>query len=151
MRDKCLIIGHRGSPGKPRFAENTLGSFDKALREGANGIELDMRQARCGTLVVRHDADLRTASGFGEVSDYTHAQLRKLDVGGGRRIPTLHEVIEKFQSSSFNFINIELKEAGLARRVAYIVERQRPTLWKSIVVSAFDKDDEDEAFGEMVP
>jgi len=48
-----LIFGHRGSP--KRFAENTLASFDEALRAGADGFETDLRLLSDRTAVLYHD------------------------------------------------------------------------------------------------
>jgi glycerophosphoryl diester phosphodiesterase len=51
-----LIVGHRGSPR--RFPENTLASFDEALRAGADGFETDLRLLSDRTAVLYHDDDL---------------------------------------------------------------------------------------------
>ena len=48
------IFGHRGAPG-PGTVENTLESFAEARRQGADGVELDVRSSRDGLLVVHHD------------------------------------------------------------------------------------------------
>jgi glycerophosphoryl diester phosphodiesterase len=49
------VIGHRGSP--THEPENTLRSFERALADGANGIELDLCVTADGQVVVWHDAD----------------------------------------------------------------------------------------------
>lgn len=47
------VIAHRGaSADRP---ENTLEAFGEAIRQGADGVELDVRRAADGALVVRHD------------------------------------------------------------------------------------------------
>ena len=51
-----LIFGHRGSP--TRFPENTLASFDEALRAGADGFETDLRLLSDRTAVLYHDDEL---------------------------------------------------------------------------------------------
>src|SRR5688500_15634289 len=43
--------------------ENTLAAFDLARTGGADGIELDVRLARDGTVVVFHDRDLMRLCG----------------------------------------------------------------------------------------
>src|SRR5580693_7940579 len=48
------VIAHRGGSGEWR--ENTLEAFAGARAGGADGIELDVRLARDGGLVVHHDA-----------------------------------------------------------------------------------------------
>lgn len=73
------IIGHRGAMGyKP---ENTLSSFEKALRLGVDGIELDVWVCQSGELVVFHDETLdRITNGSGNVFDKTLSELKQLKV-----------------------------------------------------------------------
>ena len=52
-----LIFGHRGSP--TRAEENTLASFDEALRAGADGFETDLRLLSDYTAVLFHDDEFR--------------------------------------------------------------------------------------------
>jgi glycerophosphoryl diester phosphodiesterase len=56
MAQPFLIFGHRGSPG--RYRENTLSSFDEALRAGADGFETDLRLLADKTTVLFHDDEL---------------------------------------------------------------------------------------------
>lgn len=53
MKEPFLVFGHRGSP--KRFPENTLASFDEALRGGADGFETDLRLLTDKTAVLYHD------------------------------------------------------------------------------------------------
>ncbi|HUP48424.1 MAG TPA: glycerophosphodiester phosphodiesterase [Thermoanaerobaculia bacterium] len=53
MTERFLIFGHRGSPR--RYPENTLASFDAALRAGADGLETDVRLLSDGTAILYHD------------------------------------------------------------------------------------------------
>jgi len=106
-----LIIGHRGASALA--AENTLAAFARALNEGADGVELDVRLARDGVPVVIHDATLRrTGLREGVVAEMTSAELGQIDVGSwfkranpkfankeyaGQFVPTLDQV--------FRFVN----------------------------------------------
>ena len=56
-----LILGHRGAPYDA--PENTLASFARALEQGADGVELDVRRARDGVPVIIHDETLDRTSG----------------------------------------------------------------------------------------
>lgn len=82
-----FVVAHRGaSAEKP---EHTLAAYDLALREGADGVECDVRLTRDGHLVCVHDRRVdRTSTGTGLVSEMTLAELRQLDYGswhaGGR-------------------------------------------------------------------
>ena len=62
-----LIIGHRGASAD--FPENTIAAFRGASDQGADGVELDVRQTCDGALVVHHDPVL----GDGRVIWHTHS------------------------------------------------------------------------------
>ncbi|MDA0250833.1 MAG: glycerophosphodiester phosphodiesterase [Actinomycetota bacterium] len=83
-----FVVAHRGaSADRP---EHTLAAYELALREGADGVECDVRLTRDGHLVCVHDRRVdRTSSGTGFVSDLTLAQLRQFDWGAwhGSRWP----------------------------------------------------------------
>jgi glycerophosphoryl diester phosphodiesterase len=51
--DTFLVIGHRGAASLE--VENTIPSFQRALDEGANAIELDFVMTKDGQIVVWHD------------------------------------------------------------------------------------------------
>ena len=75
-----LIIGHRGASALA--PENTLVAFERALADGADGVEFDVRLARDRVPVVIHDATLRrTLLRDGLVADLTSAELRHASAG----------------------------------------------------------------------
>ncbi len=80
LTEHPYVVAHRGaSAGLP---EHTLGAYDLALQEGADGVECDVRLSRDGHLVCVHDRRVdRTSTGAGPVSEMTLAQLRELDYG----------------------------------------------------------------------
>ncbi len=83
-----LNIGHRGAAADA--PENTLAAFELALRQGADGIEFDVRLSADDVPVVIHDTRLdRTTSGRGRVRELNLAALRRLDAGSwfNRRYP----------------------------------------------------------------
>ncbi len=119
---KPLIIAHRGASA---FApENTLAAFRRAIDDGADGIEFDVRLAKDGVPVVFHDPTLnRLAKIEGRTSDYTSEELNKIDVGswfnrvfpkrGDERfsaetVPTFEQLLS-FLSDYKNLIYVELK------------------------------------------
>ena len=88
-----LVGGHRGNPAE--HPENTLGSFRSAIELGVDMIECDVHLSADGELVIIHDHTLeRTTDGAGLVAQRTLAELRRLDAGGGERLPVLAEVCE---------------------------------------------------------
>lgn len=87
-----IVTGHRGAMGAE--PENTLRSFRRAVQEGCDEIELDLRVTADGRLVVLHDATVdRTTNGSGAVADLTLDEVRALDAGLGEQVPTWAEVV----------------------------------------------------------
>jgi glycerophosphoryl diester phosphodiesterase len=74
------VFAHRGSSvAEP---EHTLAAYLRAIVEGADGVECDVRLTRDGQLVCVHDRRLeRTSNGRGLVSSSTLAELNELDFG----------------------------------------------------------------------
>lgn len=77
---KPLIIAHRGS--SELAPENTIAAFQRAIDDGADGIEFDVRLAKNGEVVVFHDSTLNRVSNIkGRVTDFTVEELQKTDIG----------------------------------------------------------------------
>lgn len=115
------VLGHRGVRGRGvKVAENTLGAFDAAIAAGADGIELDVRLAKDGAVVVVHDDTLtRVTRGAhtARVDALTSAELRTVTLPGAQHVPTLDEVLvwsERHQCR----MNVELKYDGRATELA---------------------------------
>lgn len=124
------IVGHRGL--LRQAPENTLAGFAACIHLRF-GFELDIRRSKDGVLVLVHDDDVkRTTNGTGKVSDFTLAELRKLDAGTsfhpafkGERVPTLEEAFRM------------LKEQGLADiLVALDIKVEDETLAGEVVALA---------------
>ena len=141
-----LILGHRGASALA--PENTLAAFSRAISDGADGIEFDVRLSRDGVAVVIHDASLkRTGLLNRPVSELTAAELCEVDVGSwfaesfkGERLPTLAQVFELF-SANDGLLYVEMKcepdegealaaEVGRLTRNSEMVDR--------VVVESFD-------------
>ena len=78
MRRQPLVVAHRGS--SYALAEHTLGAYLRALDEGVDALECDVRLTRDGHLVCVHDRTVdRTSSGHGVVSEFDLDDLHGLD------------------------------------------------------------------------
>lgn len=113
--DRALVFAHRGGAGLA--PENTIAAFDRGLQCGVDGLELDVRLASCGTVVVHHDrmAD-RTTSLRGSIARLTAAELARAGV------PTLNEVLERYRKPR---LIVEMKDntPALARAVIDLLRR----------------------------
>jgi glycerophosphoryl diester phosphodiesterase len=73
-----LVFAHRGASAD--LPEHTLDAYRRAIDEGVDGVECDVRLTRDGHLVCIHDRRLdRTSNGRGLVSRATLAQMEGLD------------------------------------------------------------------------
>jgi glycerophosphoryl diester phosphodiesterase len=150
---KPLIIAHRGASALA--PENTLAAFKKALADGAEGVEFDVRLTKDGRPVVFHDATLaRLTNRKNPVSSLTAAELQEIDVGSwfarrkansstedfsGETIPTLRALLD-FLKDFKGWIYIELKcreseIERLSRKVGEIISESH--LLPQIIVKSF--------------
>ena len=144
-----LILGHRGASAIA--PENTLAAFSQAIRDGADGIEFDVRLSSDGVPVVIHDATLdRTGLISGTVGQLTAAQLQQIDVGRwfdkrtgdqvfSERLPTLAQVFDLFATNNA-VLYVEMKcDANEGARLASAVVRQisQQEMRDRVVVESF--------------
>lgn len=117
-----LIIAHRGASS--HAPENTLAAFRRAVEDGADGVEFDIRLAKDGVPMVIHDETLaRTAGRSEKISDLTSRELNQIDVGSWfntkfplrydpaftrETIPTLAQAMRSLRAFD-GWIYIELK------------------------------------------
>jgi glycerophosphoryl diester phosphodiesterase len=125
------IIAHRGASGAA--PENTMASFQRAIVDKADWIELDVQENADDVIVVVHDSDfLKVARSNLKVWNATNESLRDLDIGSwyaseysNQRVPTLRQALELAKDKLG--VVIELKYYGhdrnLESRVADIVEQ----------------------------
>lgn len=129
------LFGHRGAAGLA--PENTLQSFELAIAQGVDRLELDVHATRDGQVVVFHDPTLdRTTNGAGPLRDRSLAEIRELDAGyrfsgpdggfpcrgQGVRVPLLEEVCAAFPGVPLN-IEIKQGEPAIEREVLAVLER----------------------------
>jgi glycerophosphoryl diester phosphodiesterase len=101
------VVGHRGSPTER--PENTMPSYELAVAQRVDAVELDVHLTRDGQLAVIHDATLeRTTDRDGTVAEMTMDDIRAANAGArftaedgstpfaddGLRVPALPEVLD---------------------------------------------------------
>src|SRR5215203_669509 len=73
-----LNIAHQG--GEDEFPSNTLYAFRKALKVGADMLELDIGVTEDGKVIVMHDTTVDgKTNGHGTVASKTLRQIKRLD------------------------------------------------------------------------
>ncbi len=116
--DTPIIMGHRGSP--TLITENTIPSFKKAIDQGVEGLEFDIRLSKDKQIVIFHDATLKRLSDRKEaVSELSLTELQsvKLHKQEGQvedvYIPSLKDIVHLLHE--VKVVNIEIKSEGLFR------------------------------------
>lgn len=138
-----LLLAHRGA--SKDAPENTIEAFLEAVRQRADGVELDVMVCGSGEVVVCHDEWLdRLARKRWEVRSTRLWKLQTADVGTPlgfkpAKIPLLEEVLDALPSRFV--INIELKcetvnDDGLSEKVCEIVRHRR--IEDRVVISSFN-------------
>jgi glycerophosphoryl diester phosphodiesterase len=117
------VLGHRGAPAAPGRPENSAAAVREALRQGADGVEIDVRLSVDGVLVCAHNpvAVGRT----GALLDVaTSASADLLDDVDGRPLATLAELLAAGQRPRGSRIVVEVKpvaDPGVARETARVL------------------------------
>lgn len=79
------VYAHRGSSAEA--PEHTLAAYRRAIEQGADGLECDVRLTSDGHVVCVHDGRIdRTSTGRGRVSNQTLEELKGLDFGSWRSV-----------------------------------------------------------------
>ena len=119
-----LVFAHRG--GADALPEHTLAAYLRALDEGADGVECDVRLTRDGHLVCVHDRRLnRTSNGRGRVSAKTLAELDALDYGSWHPASTEEPDPDSIRLLTLDRLLTAVRESG--RRVRLLIETKHPS------------------------
>lgn len=146
--DGVLVIGHRGNA---RFApENTLVSFNAAVKAGADVVELDYMVTRDGEQVVFHDKNLDRTTDAPQVlgrrkltvADVSLDEIRRLDAGKwfdprfrGAKVPTLAEALDLIQKDRVTMVE---RKTGSAEACVELLKEKE--YLDKVIVQAFDWD-----------
>lgn len=130
-KNQLVVIAHRGN--HVSVPENSLASYEEAIKCGADYVEIDLRTSKDGLLMILHDDTVdRMTNGAGKVAEKTWAELQSLQLKNPNpndvvayRIPEFREVLRLCK----NRINIYLdfKDADVAET------------WKQIQAEGMEK------------
>ncbi|MGK5629528.1 glycerophosphodiester phosphodiesterase [Streptomyces sp. URMC 123] len=141
--NRIAVVAHRGA--SEDAPEHTLAAYRKAIEDGADALECDVRLTADGHLVCVHDRRVnRTSNGRGAVSSLELADLAALDFGSWKHwkdpqeSPDLEEgpspatEISVSRSERRSVLTLErllelVVDAG--RPVELAVETKHPTRW----------------------
>jgi glycerophosphoryl diester phosphodiesterase len=116
-----LLLGHRGARAVRSIPENTIESFDRALADGCDGFEFDVRVTADHVAVVCHDPRFHKV----EIATAKAAQVSQL--------LHLEDVVSRYQERAF--LDIELKVRGLEKITLELLRNYPPK--RGFVISSF--------------
>lgn len=116
-----LLLGHRGARAFRSIPENSIESFERALADGCDGFEFDVRLTADGEAVICHDPSYKRI----EI-----ALMRAEQLPGLAR---LEDVLHRFHQHAF--LDIELKVEGLEKITLEMLRKYPPQ--RGYVVSSF--------------
>ncbi|HSA51976.1 MAG TPA: glycerophosphodiester phosphodiesterase [Yinghuangia sp.] len=129
------VVAHRGS--SEDVPEHTLAAYHKAIKDGADALECDVRLTADGHLVCVHDRRVnRTSNGRGLVSTLELAELSALDFGSWKADAAHAEDPEAPEWDRTSVLTLDrllqlVVDAG--RPVQLAIETKHPTRYAGLV------------------
>ncbi|MFI1754728.1 glycerophosphodiester phosphodiesterase [Streptomyces sp. NPDC020571] len=135
---RIQVVAHRGA--SEEAPEHTLAAYRKAIEDGADALECDVRLTADGHLVCVHDWRVnRTSNGRGAVSALELADLAALDFGTRRtrefwrtrdeQPDWEHRPEDREETSVLTLERLLQLVADAGRRVELAIETKHPTRW----------------------
>ncbi|RSS53847.1 glycerophosphodiester phosphodiesterase [Streptomyces sp. WAC01280] len=128
------VVAHRGA--SEDAPEHTLAAYVKAIEDGADALECDVRLTADGHLVCVHDRRVnRTSNGRGAVSALELADLAALDFGVWKEREERDDASESPDWGDPGYTSVLTLERLLelvsdaGRRVELAIETKHPTRW----------------------
>ncbi|MEV5978876.1 glycerophosphodiester phosphodiesterase [Streptomyces sp. NPDC052114] len=133
------VVAHRGA--SEDAPEHTLAAYKKAVEDGADALECDVRLTADGHLVCVHDRRVnRTSNGRGAVSALELADLAALDFGSWKKD---HDEAEEGESPDWEgssgedtsvltlerLLELVAENNASGRPVRLAIETKHPTRW----------------------
>ena len=140
-----FYYGHRGAP--TLAPENTLLSFQEAINNNMDGIELDVQLSKDRKLIIYHDEYIDYNGTKSKISNLLLEQIQEIDVKNNfsnlafQKIPELSEVLEILPSNMI--LNIEIKSYqpnlfsnGIEGKLLQAIERKINI--QQLIISSFN-------------
>ncbi len=118
LLDPPITFGHRGA--KAYAPENTIESFQLALKLGATGLESDVWLTADGVAVLDHDGEIRT----GRFRKQAISTIRRVDLP--EHIPALTDLFDACGTD--HHLSLDLKDPESGPAVIDVVRTHAPVL-----------------------
>ncbi|MFG3495974.1 glycerophosphodiester phosphodiesterase [Streptomyces sp. NPDC047928] len=126
------VVAHRGA--SEDAPEHTLAAYMKAIDDGADALECDVRLTADGHLVCVHDRRInRTSNGRGAVSALELADLAALDFGSWKDPDESPDWGDREFTSVLTLERLLGLVADAGRHIELAIETKHPTRWRGQV------------------
>ena len=125
-----IVFGHRGVPELK--TENSLDSFNLAIKSGLDGIELDIMFSKDKKIIIYHDTTINNKA----ISELTYKQINAYNA----KVPLLEDLIQDIYKKDI-IINIEIKSNqifsnGIEKKLLKLIYKYH--IKSKVIISSFD-------------
>ena len=137
-----IVCSHRGD--HLIAPENSIEAYERAIADGADYGEIDLRMTKDGVMVLMHDDTVdRTTDGHGKVKDLTLSEIRSMHFKKATRpdqkVPTFEELLDTTKGKLNIYMDIK---AVHAKDVLPILKRYR--VEKNVIAYVYSPAQKDE-------
>jgi glycerophosphoryl diester phosphodiesterase len=130
--ERPVVLAHRGGTSS---TENTLETFNDAVRVGVFSIETDVRTTKDGVAILFHDADLKRVANIDKpITETNYAEIEKIILIGGGKVPTLVQALTALPHARFN---LDIKDAESVPTASAAIEFTKSH--NRVLVSSFSE------------
>jgi hypothetical protein len=128
--DEATVILHRAA--SMAAPENSVPALVEAVRQGADGVEIDIRRTKDGHLILYHDDWLLSDLGAGaKMEDLTLEEARSLDIGSrwgekwrGLKAPLFADVLQ-FAKANGLLLFLDIKTKGIESNIKAALDQAK--------------------------
>lgn len=121
-----FIWAHRGASGYEK--DNTLESFELALKMGADGLESDAYLTKDHELVFYHDDKISYQGKEYPLTQLTTEQIQSVDLGKGRKVPKVSDMFVHFKdqknhSGDYVRFSLDIKTINMGDELVQLAKK----------------------------
>lgn len=112
--NEITVLGHRGMSTNYKYPGNTYESISKALKIGANGVEMDVQVTKDSILVIYHNKDLNSLTDcHGRVNELNWSELKDCiyttNDGSRYSVITVDDLFKRIPEVQSYYFSFDLK------------------------------------------
>ena len=125
---KPIVFAHRGASGYEH--DNSFSAFDKAIEQGADGLETDCWFIADGSIVLHHDKAINVPGqeAPANISKLNLSEVKSCVFPNGETVPTIQEFFDRYKDTKAKsgkplYFSIDLQDMKVGQALAPIIEQ----------------------------